>query len=134
MLTAIKSTVVLIHIFRFIVRYFLSFVFSLLNQPYSKFFYQLYFIRFSSISIGFQLPFLMPVSLVQWREEIEAFHGKFQVFFNSSTCCSVAAPSYTSISYNFCFTKLLTLTLITFFSRILLFYRKKLNDNIFNIK
>ena len=25
----------------------------------------------------------------------------FQVFFNSSTCCSVAAPSYASICYNF---------------------------------
>ena len=76
----------------------------------------------------------MPVSLVQWRGEIGAFYGKFQVFFNSSTCCSVAAPSYTSICHNFSFTKLLTLILITFFSGILLSYHKKINDNVFMIE
>ena len=70
--------------------------------------------------------FSMPVSLVQWRGEIGVYSGKFQVFFNSSTCCSVAALSYASISHNFCFTKLLALILITFFSGILLSYHKKL--------
>ena len=70
--------------------------------------------------------FSMPVSLVQWRGEIVVYSGKFQVFFNSSTCCSVAALSYASISHNFCFTKLLALILITFFSGILLSYHKKL--------
>ena len=55
-------------------------------------------------------------------------------FFNSSTYCSVAAPSYASISHNFCLTKLLTLILITFFSEILFSYDKKINDNVFIIK
>ena len=36
-------------------------------------------------------------------------------FFKSATSCLLAAPSYASISHNFCFIKLLTLTLITFF-------------------
>ena len=55
-------------------------------------------------------------------------YGKFQVFYDSSTCCSVVAPSYASICHNFCFAKLLTLILISFFSRILLSYHKKIND------
>ena len=76
----------------------------------------------------------MAVSLVQWRGEIGVFHGKCQVHFHSSSCCSVAAMSYASISYNFCFTKLLTLVLITFFSGILLSYHKKINDNVLKIK
>ena len=76
----------------------------------------------------------MAVSLVQWRGEIGVFHGKCQVYFHSSSCCSVAAMSYASISYNFCFTKLLTLVLITFFSGILLSYHKKINGNVFMIK
>ena len=75
----------------------------------------------------------MTVSLVQWRREIGVFYGKFKVFFNSSSCCS-AALSYASISHNFCFTKLFTLVLITFFSGILLSYHKKINDNVFMIK
>ena len=75
----------------------------------------------------------MPVSLVQWRGKIGAFYVKFQVFFNSSTCYSVAAPSYASISHNFCFTKLLTLIMITFFF-FFLSYHKKINDNVFMIK
>ena len=82
---------------------------------------------------GFQLHFSMPVSLVQLHGEIGVCYGKFQVFFNSSTCCSVAAPPYPSISHNFCFTKLLPLILIKFFSGILLSY-KKINDNVFIIK
>ena len=49
----------------------------------------------------------------------EGFYGKFQNFFNSSIC-AVVAPSYTSICHNFCFTKLLTLSLISFFSEVLL--------------
>ena len=69
--------------------------------------------------------FLMPVSLVQWRGEIGVFYGKFQVFFNISACCLVAATSDASISHNFCFTKLLALILNTFFSRISLSYHKK---------
>ena len=76
----------------------------------------------------------MPVSLVQWRGEIVAFYGKFQVFFNSSTCCSVAAPSYASICNTFCFTNLRNLILISFFSGILLSYHKKINGNVFMIK
>ena len=76
----------------------------------------------------------MPVSLVQWNGEIGVFYGKFEVFFNSSNCCSVAAPSYASICHYFCFTKLLTLILITFFSGILLSYNEEINDNVFMIK
>ena len=76
----------------------------------------------------------MPVSLVQWHGGIGAFYVKFQVFFNSSTCYSVAAPSYASLCHNFSFTKLLSLILITFFSEILLSYHKKVNDNVFMIK
>ena len=76
----------------------------------------------------------MLVSLVQWHGEIGIFYGKFQAFFNNSTCCSVAVSSYTFICHNFCFTKLLTLILISFFSGILLSYHKKINDNIFMIK
>ena len=76
----------------------------------------------------------MPVSLVQWRGEIGVFYNKFKVFFNSSTCCSVAAPSYAFICHNVCLTKLLTLILITLFSGILLSYHKKINDNVFMIK
>ena len=72
----------------------------------------------------------MPISLVQWRGEIGVFYGKFQVPFN----CSVAARSYASISHNFCFSKLLTLILITFFSGIFLSYHKKVNGNVFMIK
>ena len=76
----------------------------------------------------------MPVSFVQWRGGIGVFYGKFQVFFKSSTCCSLAAPSYASISHKFCFIKLFTLTLITFFTGILLSYHKKINYNVFMIK
>ena len=78
----------------------------------------------SNISRGF--PTSVFRFLVQWCGEIGVFYGKFQVFLNSSTCCSVAAPSYISISHNFCFTKLFTLILIRFFSEILLSYHKKL--------
>ena len=53
-------------------------------------------------------------------------------FFNS--CCSVASPSYASICHNFCFTKLLTLILISFFSGIWLSYHRKMNDKVFMIK
>ena len=76
----------------------------------------------------------MPVNFVQWRGEIGVFYGKFQVFFNSSTCCSVAVPSYASIRHNFCFTKLPSLILIPFFSGILLSYHKKIKNNVFKIK
>ena len=76
----------------------------------------------------------MPFSLVQWHVEIGVFYGKFQVIFNSSTCCSVAALSYAFISHSFCFTKSLTLIFITFFSGNLLSYHKKINDNFFMIK
>ena len=76
----------------------------------------------------------MPVTLIQWRGVIGVFYGKFQVFFNSSSCCSVAALSYASICHNFCFTKLLTLISISFFSGILLSYHKNLNENVFLIK
>ena len=76
----------------------------------------------------------MPVSMVQWLEEIGVFYGKFQVFFNSSTCCSVAAPSCAFICDNLCFTKLLVPILISFFSGILLSCHKKINDNVFMIK
>ena len=72
--------------------------------------------------------------MVQWRGEIGVFYSKFQVFFNSSTCCSVAAPSYASISNNFCFTRLPTLIFITFFAENELSYHKKINDNVFMIK
>ena len=54
MLTAIILTIVLAHIFRFIVRYFLSFVLDLLNQPYSKFHAIDHFLIFQE---RFQLPF-----------------------------------------------------------------------------
>ena len=75
----------------------------------------------------------MPVSgSMAWRNRI--FYGKFQVFFKSSTCCSVAAPSYASICHNFCFTKLLALILFSFFSGILLSYHKRINDKVFMIK
>ena len=76
----------------------------------------------------------MPVSLAQWRGEVGIFYGKSQVFFNSSTCCSVVAPSCASICHNLCFTKLLTLFLISFFSGILLSYHEKINGNVLIIK
>ena len=44
----------------------------------------------------------------------------------SSICCSLAAPSFAYICRNFCFTKLLTLILISSFTGILLSYRKKI--------
>ena len=75
----------------------------------------------------------MPVSLVQWRGEIEIFYGKSQVVLSSPTCCSVAAPSYGSICHNLRFTKLLTLILVSYFSGILLSYHKKINDNVFMV-
>ena len=71
----------------------------------------------------------MPVSLVQWRGEIGVLYGKSQVFFNSSIC-TVFAPPYASICNNFCFTKLLTLILISFLSGILLSHLKNLSDNV----
>ena len=77
--------------------------------------------------------FSMPVSLVQWYGEIGVFYGKFQVFFNSSTCFSEIGPSYASIYHN-CFTKFLTLILISFSPGILLSYHKKINDNALMIK
>ena len=40
--------------------------------------------------------FSMSVSLVQWHGETGIFYGRFQVFFNSSACCSVVAPSHAS--------------------------------------
>ena len=76
----------------------------------------------------------MPVSLVQWLGEIAVFYGKFQVFFNSSTCFSVIALSYALICHNFCFAKLLALILISFFWGILLSYYKRNNDNALMIK
>ena len=76
----------------------------------------------------------MPVSLVEWCGEKGVFYDKFQVFFNSSTCCSVVVPPYESICHNFCFTKLLTLISISFFSGILLSYHKKINNNVLMIK
>ena len=108
---------------------FLSFVFDLLNQPYSKFLYQLYFIRlmiFEYFKRVSNFRFLMPVSLVQWRGEIGVFYDKFQVFLNSSTCFSVAAPPYVFICHNFRFTKLLTLISITFFLEFCFLIIKKL--------
>ena len=110
----------------------LSFVFDLLNQPYLKFLYQLYFIRlmvFYNFKRVSNFRFLMQVSLFQWCGEIGIFSGKFQFFFTSSTCCSVAATPYASIFYKFCFTKLLTLILILFLSGTLLSSHKKINDN-----
>ena len=72
----------------------------------------------------------MPDSSVQWQGEIRVFYGKFQTFFNSSICCS----GYASTCRKFCFTKLLTLILISFFSGILLSYHKKISDNVLMIK
>ena len=50
----------------------------------------------------------------------------FKSFFNSSTCSLVVAPSYKSIYHDFCFTKLLNLILVSFFSGIFLCYHKVL--------
>ena len=76
----------------------------------------------------------MPVSLVQWLGKIGVFYGNFQVFFNSSVCCSVVAPSYPFICHNFCFTKLLTLVLISFFTGFCFHILKKISDNVLMIK
>lgn len=68
----------------------------------------------------------MPVILVHSRGEIRVFCSKFSVFCNSSICCSVAALSYACIRHNYCFTKLLSLILISIFSGVVLSYLKKL--------
>ena len=54
----------------------------------------------------FQIPFFDAgqFSSVTWR--IGVFQGKFQIFLNSSICCSVVAPLYGSTCHNFCFTEL----------------------------
>ena len=118
MLTLIILTIVLVHISLFIVRYFFvvcirfskSAVFRIsLSTIFHTIDDFLIFKRVSSFH------FSMPVSLVQWRGEIGVFYDEFQVFFNSSTCCSVAALSYAFICHNFRFTKLLPLISITFF-------------------
>ena len=76
----------------------------------------------------------MPITCVQWCRDTGKFCGSFQFFFNSSTCYSVAASLYSFKYQNFCFTKLLTLILNTFFSGILLCYPENTNANVFMIK
>ena len=129
MLRAIILTLVLVHISLFIVRYFFVVCIRSSKSVVFKISLSAIFHRIDDFLIfpeGSNFRFSMPVSLVQWRGEIGIFYGKSQVFFNSSTCCSVVGPSYASICHNFCFTKLLTLILISFFSGILLSYHKKL--------
>ena len=105
--------------------FFLSFVFDLLNQPFSKKFSQIYFIQlmiFQYFRRVSNFRFSKPVSLVHWRGEIGVFYEtlvKVQPVVQQLHCI------YTSRCHNFCFTKLLTLILINFFSGIFLFYHKK---------
>ena len=93
MLRAIILTLVLVHIFLFIVciQSSVSVVFKITLSAI--------FLTIDDFLIfqdGFQLPFSMLVSLVQWHGETGVFYGRFQIFFNSSACCSVVALSHAS--------------------------------------
>ena len=63
-----------------------------------------------------------------------AFYAKFQVFFNSSICCSVIALLYASICHNFCFTKLLALIFISFLFWNFALFSLKDSDNVLMMK
>ena len=105
--------------------FFFSFAFDLLNQPFSKTFSQLYFIQlmiFQYFRRVSNFCFSKPVSLVHWRGEIRVF---YETFVKVQPVVQQLHCIYTSRCHNFCFTKLLTLILINFFSGILLFYHKK---------
>lgn len=58
----------------------------------------------------------------------------FKSFFNSSIRCSIVGQSYASICHRFCFTKLLSLILVSLFSGILLSYYKNISNNVLMIK
>ena len=66
--------------------------------------------------------------------EIGLFHGKFQVFFNGLICCSAAASLHPPICHKFCFTKLFTPILISFFPGTLLSQHKKISSNVLMVK
>ena len=91
------------------------------------------FIIYSS-AISYSIDDILAFEEGSWSGEIGLFHGKFEVFFNGLICCSVAASLYPPVCHKFCFTKLFTLILISFFPGTLLSYHKKISSNVLMVK